>query len=133
MDKVTKVAAGIWIEGNRLHCFQRKNHHLPYVAFKYEFPGGKIEPGETAKEAVIREFYEELAIKINCASFFGRFEHNYPGFIIQMETYWVEKISGDMVLNDHESHQLVAISDIHKLDWLEADIPIIDRLQKLFL
>ena len=88
--KTVEVAAGVIKYGNKILCVQRKESALPYISKKYEFPGGKIENGETVENALIREIKEELEMTIFIKEKYMTVEHQYPDFYLVMHTFICE-------------------------------------------
>lgn len=127
MKKIEVVAAIIYFE-NKILCVQRPQNKLSYVSEKFEFPGGKIEQGETQKEALKRELFEELNIITNIKSFFMTVVHEYPDFELTMHSFICEVKTKEMNLNEHISLEWLSINELNKLDWAEADIPIVKKL-----
>lgn len=127
MKKIEVVAAIIYFE-NEILCVQRPISKLSYISEKFEFPGGKIENGESKVDALKREILEELNITLNIKSFFMTVLHEYPDFELTMHSYVCEVDSKEIVLNEHISLEWLNIKDLKKLDWAAADIPIVDKL-----
>jgi 8-oxo-dGTP diphosphatase len=95
---------------------------------KWEFPGGKIELGETAEQCLIREMQEELAIRVEVIQPLTPSQFNYPDISIQLLPFLVKKLSGELQLSEHDASKWVSLSEIHQLDWAEADIPIVEEI-----
>ena len=97
----------------------------------WEFPGGKIEPGESAEDALRREILEELetCIKIEC--FFHTIEWNYPKFHLTMHCYLCRIGSGNLILKEHEAARWLSKEDLGSVKWLPADKEIIEKLQTI--
>lgn len=129
MKPIEVVAAVIRHEG-RILCTQRKPGKYEYMSWKYEFPGGKVEPGESRAEALKREIREELELEIDvldeepCCSV----EHAYPDFVIRMHAFRCEARSMDFRLNDHAAACLLPAEALMTLDWAPADVPIVRML-----
>ena len=128
MKKIDVVAAIIQC-GEETLCVQRGPAKLDYISKKYEFPGGKIEIGETKESAIIREIKEELHIDILEPKFFNTVLHQYPDFHITMHTFICPVKSKEITLTEHIDEKWLRIDELHKLDWAEADIPIVEKLQ----
>lgn len=127
MKKIEVVAAIIYFE-RKILCVQRPENKLTYISKKYEFPGGKIEIGETQKEALKRELFEELNILPEIKSLFITVIHEYPDFELTMHGYICEAKTFELILNEHIAHKWLTINELDKLDWAAADIPIVNKL-----
>ncbi|MCK8481046.1 MULTISPECIES: (deoxy)nucleoside triphosphate pyrophosphohydrolase [Psychroserpens] len=128
MKKIEVVAAIIYF-GNEILCVQRPKNKLSYISEKFEFPGGKIEKGETKEEALKRELIEELNfIPTKIEDLFLTVVHKYPDFELTMHSFVCYAETKDINLNEHISCEWLTLNDLIKLDWAEADIPIVNRL-----
>ena len=128
MKKVEVVAAIINFE-NEILCVQRPENKLNYISKKFEFPGGKIEKGESKEEALRRELIEELNfIPTKIDSLFLTVIHKYPDFELTMHSFKCYSETKDIQLNEHISDEWLSLKNLNKLDWAEADIPIVNRL-----
>lgn len=126
--KTIHVAAAIIREGGRIFATQRG-----YGEFKdfWEFPGGKVEPGETSEEALVREIREELDTEISVGERAARVEYDYPEFHLSMECFFAEVVSGGLVLKEHEAARWLSGEELDSVDWLPADLELIERLKLL--
>jgi len=128
MKKIEVVAAIINF-GNEILCVQRPKNKLSYISEKFEFPGGKIENGETKEEALKRELIEELNfIPKKIDELFLTVVHQYPDFELTMHSFNCYSETKNIHLNEHISSEWLSLKNLKKLDWAEADIPIVNRL-----
>jgi len=127
MKKVEVVAAIIKFNDEIL-CVQRAKNNLPYISEKYEFPGGKMEAGETKEAALRRELSEELNIEANIQSQFLTVVHNYPDFELTMHSFICEVDKKQLTLNEHIDSKWLTIDQLHSLDWAAADVPIVNKI-----
>lgn len=126
METIRVVAAVIRSE-NRIFATARG-----YGDFKgqWEFPGGKIEPGETSEAALVREIKEELDTVIKVVELIHTIEYDYPTFHLSMDCFWCEVIEGDLVLKEAEDAKWLSKDQLYGVKWLPADIKIIDIIEK---
>lgn len=101
---------------------------LPY---KWEFPGGKIELNETEEESIIREIREELNIEITLLKKLTTTYYEYPHINVELIPFIAQYNSGEIILKEHQSYQLMSIKELNLLDWAEADLPIVEELQSI--
>ncbi len=125
--KTIQVAAAIIREGGRIFAAQRG-----YGRAKdgWEFPGGKIEPGETPEQALVREIWEELNAEIAVGEELPQVEWDYPDFHLSMGCYWCALTSGSLTLREHESARWLKLSELDAVDWLPADRAVVAEIKR---
>lgn len=125
--KTIRVVAAIIIHEDKIFVTQRG-----YGEFEggWEFPGGKIEEGETPQEALKREIMEELETEIKVGELIDTIEYDYPTFHLSMDCFWAEIVSGNLVLKEHESAEWLAKDELDSVEWLPADITLIDKIRE---
>lgn len=102
-----------------------------YGEFKggWEFPGGKLEQGETPKEALKREIMEELDTEIEVGELIDTIEYDYPNFHLSMQCFWCSVVKGDLVLKEHEASKWLTKDTLDTVKWLPADIVIVNTIK----
>ena len=126
--KTVHVVAAVIRDGDRVFATERG-----YGPMKdgWEFPGGKVEPGETPEAALKREIEEELATEIEVGDYLTTIEHDYPDFHLSMRCYWCRILAGAPVLKEHEAARWLSADELDSVAWLPADITIIDRIRSV--
>ena len=101
-----------------------------YGEFKggWEFPGGKIEEGETPKEALKREIMKELDTEIKVGKLIDTIEYDYPAFHLSMDCFWCEIVKGELVLKEHEAARWLTREQLGEVEWLLADVTLIEKV-----
>ncbi len=129
--KSIEVVAAIIIFKNEVLCVQRGKNKLEYISNKFEFPGGKIEIGETKSEALRREIFEELKMLIDVQKEFFTVTHHYPNFILTMHSFICKCENPALTLMEHINFKWLKKNELENLDWAAADIPIMKKLMSL--
>ncbi len=133
--KTIQVVAAVIERDGELLCVQRGSHKFLYIHQKWEFPGGKVEAGESETDALRREIYEELDLAIEVKAHLTTVRHTYPDFHIVMAAYRCALLSGisdaDIRLKEHIACRWInpGTQEFRQLDWAAADIPIVTALQ----
>jgi 8-oxo-dGTP diphosphatase len=128
MMKKIEVVAGVIFCQDQILCVKRPKNKLHYISEKYEFPGGKIEQGESREEALKRELLEELNLSVRIKSFFMTVVHGYPDFELTMHSFICKADSKELTLHEHIDQKWLKIDELAQLDWAAADVPIVNKL-----
>ncbi len=124
--KTIEVVAAIITHNDQIFATQRG-----YGEFKdgWEFPGGKMEPGETPQQALVREIREELDTEIEAGSLVETVEYDYPNFHLTMHCFLCTIRSGELVLKEHEAAKWLTREELDSVDWLPADVKVVEKLK----
>lgn len=125
--KTVRVAAAVILDKGRIYATQRG-----YGDYKdgWEFPGGKIEEGETPQQALVREIREELETKITVGDLITTIEYDYPAFHLSMDCFWCEVAEGELKLLEAEEARWLTKDTLFDVEWLPADITIVEEIKK---
>lgn len=106
-----------------------------YGEFKgqWEFPGGKVEAGETPQQALKREIQEELDVKIEIGELIDTIEYDYPTFHLSMDCFWCVVIDGEIILKEAEAARWLSKDELYNVDWLPADVALIEKIESVMI
>lgn len=124
--KTIRVVAAIIIEKEKIFATQRGYGELKDG---WEFPGGKIELGETPEAAIVREIKEELDTEIEVVKLLDTVEYDYPQFHLSMDCFICKIKSGDLILKEHEAAKWLTKENLDSVDWLPADLSLIEKIR----
>lgn len=125
--KTIRVAAAVIREKDKIFATARGYGELKGG---WEFPGGKIEAGETPQEALKREIMEELETEISVGELIDTIEYDYPTFHLSMDCFWCEIISGKLVLKEAEAARWLEKADLDSVEWLPVDVTLIEKIRE---
>ena len=125
--KTVRVVAAVIRKDDKIFATQRG-----YGEFKdgWEFPGGKIEEGETPEQALTREIKEELDTEIQVGKLIDTIEYDYPKFHLSMDCFWCEIMQGGLELKEHEAARWLSKEELYSVDWLPADVGVVEKIKK---
>ena len=126
--KTINVVAAVIRDKNRVLATARG--YGDYKGF-WEFPGGKIEEGETPEDALVREIQEELDIHIEINEYITTVEYDYPQFHLSMQCYFCNRISGNLTLKEAESSRWLSKEQLYSVKWLPADAKIVKYIKEM--
>jgi 8-oxo-dGTP diphosphatase len=127
MKDIVKVTAAILDKEGRIIIAQRKSSD--HLSGKWEFPGGKVENGETPEECLARELKEEFDIEVAIGEFLGSNVHHYDHISIELMAYRASWIAGAILMNDHKAYSLVTVDQLTEFDFAPADVPFVEMLR----
>ncbi|EHK2870869.1 (deoxy)nucleoside triphosphate pyrophosphohydrolase [Vibrio parahaemolyticus] len=130
--KHIEVVAAVLRNKADVLAVQRAPSKLDYVSEKWEFPGGKVEAGETLVTAITRELDEELRITVNDPKLLLTIEHSYPDFDLTMHCFVVEVTTRELELTEHIDSRWLSKNQLWDVDWAAADIPAVKKLQSMY-
>ncbi len=125
--KTVRVVAAVIRDGDKIFATQRG-----YGEYKdgWEFPGGKIEEGETPQEALKREIFEELDTEIAVGDLIKTIEYDYPTFHLSMDCFWATVKSGHLELREAEAARWLSKEELDEVEWLPADLELVDKIRE---
>lgn len=131
--KTLEVVAGILYHEGQVLCVQRGKAKFDYIAYKYEFPGGKIEQGETPEAALVRELQEELhkTVNVTTEQLFTEVTHQYEDFAVHVRFYLCSVKDRTLKDSEHINITWTRPQDIEKLDWVDADKEIVKKVAEI--
>ena len=121
------VTCAIMIRERKILICQRSS--TMSLPLKWEFPGGKVEPGEDEETTIVREISEELHLDIEVVKQLDPVEHDYPDFRIRLVPFIAHVVGGELLLEEHADARWVAMEDLGRYDWAPADVPIVEQLK----
>lgn len=126
--KQVEVVAAVIVDKGKIFVAQRG--YGEWIGY-YELPGGKVEPGETDKEALAREIKEELATEVEVGEIVETVEYDYPNFHLTMKCYLCKVIRGELTLLEHKTAKWLGAEELDSVNWLPADEQLVERLKEV--
>lgn len=125
------VVCGVIEQNGRFLCMQKGQTKYVYTTGKWEFPGGKVELGESPERALHRELLEEMDYEVKVGDFLGEVTHTYPDFTISMQAFRCSAVSPEFQCKEHQSFRWCSLEEMDDLDWCEADKAIVGMLKSV--
>jgi len=123
--KYVDVVAAVIYDGDKILITKRSGGEFDGM---WEFPGGKIESGETHREALERELMEELSIGASMEQYLMTLTHQYETFHLTMHLYWTKIVSGTLTLNEHSDFKWISKEELEGVNWVPADVVVVERI-----
>lgn len=128
MVKQIDVVGAVIVRGNAVLAAQRG--HSMVLPLTWEFPGGKIEPGESSVQALAREIAEELNCEVEVGDEIVTAEHAYDFAVVRLQTFYAKLISGEPTANEHAQLKWIPVDELQTLEWAPADLPTVRRVER---
>jgi 8-oxo-dGTP diphosphatase len=126
--QIVRVAAAVMLQGTKV--FIARRNPGCNLALLWEFPGGKLDPGESPEEALIREMEEEFGIRVAVGDFFTRVEHSFERGTLELLAYYTRWLDGKMLAVDYSEYAWVDVDELLNYQLAPADIPIAEKLRR---
>ena len=127
--KESRVVAAVIKDGDKYLCMQRCRSRIPYITERWEFPGGKVEQGESFHQALIREIKEEMDWDIYVGKKLGSISHEYPDFKVKLTAFLCKGGDGEFKMLEHLDYKWLTRKEMDSLNWTEADRKLLDLIQ----